>query len=97
MSACDDPPTCGLRRSRPERVTKTWGGLASSRQARLATAALIALTLALPGCAVVTVVGVAAGAAIAVTGAVVGTTVTVAGKLIGKTIYVVTPGGPPQP
>lgn len=46
----------------------------------------------LPGCAVVTVAGAAAGAAISVTGAVVSTGVQVAGKVIGKAVDVVTPG-----
>jgi len=59
--------------------------------------ALIAATLALPGCAVITVAGAAAGAAISVAGAVVGTTVKVTGKVIEKTIDVVTPGSPPAP
>ncbi|MES3013910.1 MAG: hypothetical protein V4750_09310 [Pseudomonadota bacterium] len=64
---------------------------------RLATAALIAATLALPGCAVITVAGAAAGAAISVTGAVVGATVKVTGKVIEKAIDVVTPGSTPEP
>ena len=42
-----------------------------------------ALLLLLPGCAVVTVAGAAAGAAIGVAGAVVSTGVTVAGKAVG--------------
>ena len=46
---------------------------------------------ALPGCAVVNVVGAAAGAAISVTGAVVSTGVEVGGKVIGKTVDVVVP------
>ncbi|MEO7335789.1 MAG: hypothetical protein ABIV63_04325 [Caldimonas sp.] len=46
----------------------------------------------LPGCAVVTVAGAAAGAAISVTGAVVSTGIKVTGKAIEKTIDVVTPG-----
>ena len=52
---------------------------------------LSALAL-LPGCAVVTVAGAAAGAAISVTGAVVSTGVTVGGKVVGKAVDVVTPG-----
>ena len=63
----------------------------------LGAAALLAAVLALPGCAVVTVAGAAAGAAISVAGAVVGTTVKVTGKVIEKTIDVVTPGGKPEP
>jgi hypothetical protein len=47
--------------------------------------------LLVPGCAVVSVAGAAAGAAISVTGAVVGTTVSVAGKVVEKTIDAVTP------
>ena len=46
----------------------------------------------LPGCAVVSVAGAAAGAAISVTGAVVSTGVKVTGKVIEKTIDVATPG-----
>ena len=64
---------------------------------RLTSAGLIAAALTLPGCAVVTVAGAAAGAAISVTGAVVSTTVKVTGKVIEKTIDVVTPGGTPAP
>ncbi|WP_119154910.1 hypothetical protein [Caldimonas tepidiphila] len=51
-----------------------------------------AACLALPGCAVVSVAGAAAGAAISVTGAVVSTGVKVTGKVVEKTIDVVTPG-----
>ncbi len=69
----------------------------SACKGRLAAAALIAATLALPGCAVITVAGAAAGAAISITGAVVGTTVKVTGKVIEKTIDVVTPDGKPEP
>jgi hypothetical protein len=66
----------------------------------LATALLaIALPVFLPGCAVVTVAGVAAsaavtvgGAAVSVGSAVVGSTVKVAGKVVEKTIDVATPG-----
>ena len=47
--------------------------------------------LLLPGCAVVTVAGAAAGAAIGVAGAVVGTGVTVAGKVVGVGVSAVTP------
>ena len=46
----------------------------------------------LPGCAVVSVAGAAAGAAISVTGAVVSTGIKVTGKVIEKTIDVATPG-----
>lgn len=61
-------------------------------------AAVIAASTMLPGCAVVTVAGAAAGAAITVTGAVVGTTVKVAGKVVEKTIDIVTPSSsPPTP
>ena len=49
----------------------------------------------LPGCAVVTVAGAAAGAAIGVAGAVVSTGVKVTGKVIEKTVDVVTPGSTP--
>lgn len=52
---------------------------------------LMVLAHALPGCAVVTVAGAAAGAAISITGAVVSTGVKVTGKVIEKTIDVVTP------
>lgn len=47
----------------------------------------------LPGCAVVSVAGAAAGAAISVTGAVVSTGVKVTGKVVEKTIDAVTPSG----
>lgn len=60
--------------------------------ARLALLALLAAASLSGGCAVVSVVGSAAGAAISVTGAVVSTTVSVTGKVIEKTIDVVTPG-----
>jgi len=56
---------------------------------RLALAAIF--SIALSGCAVVSVAGAAAGAAISVTGAVVSTGVKVTGKVIEKTIDVVTP------
>ncbi|MDT7836382.1 hypothetical protein [Aquabacterium sp. OR-4] len=62
--------------------------LATTR--RLLAATLVALLL--PGCAVVTVAGAAAGAAISVTGAVVSTGVKVTGKVVEKTIDAVTPG-----
>ena len=52
-------------------------------------------TLALPGCAVVTVAGAAAGAAIGVAGAVVSTGVKLTGKVIEKTVDVVTPSSTP--
>ena len=58
----------------------------------LATALMLASMLG--GCAVVSVVGAAAGAAIAVTGAVVSTGVKVTGKVIEKTVDVVTPSSP---
>lgn len=60
------------------------------------TVALIALVLALPGCAVVTVAGAAAGAAISVAGAVVSTGVKVTGKVIEKTIDVIVPDDEPE-
>ena len=60
-------------------------------------AALLAAAIALPGCAVVTVAGAAAGAAISVTGAVVSAGVTVTGKVIEKTIDVVTPDSKSEP
>jgi len=65
---------------------------------RLAFAALLAATL-LPGCAVVTIAGAAAGAAVSVGGAVVGSTVKVAGKVVEKTIDLAVPGSasPPAP
>ena len=56
----------------------------------LVIAALIAAVV-LPGCAVVSIAGAAAGAAISVTGAVVATGVSVTGKVVEKTIDVVTP------
>jgi hypothetical protein len=58
-------------------------------------ASLLAFALALPGCAVVSVAGAAAGAAISVGGAVVGSTVRVAGKVVEKTIDLAVPGSPP--
>jgi hypothetical protein len=61
---------------------------------------MLGLTLAalalLPGCAVVTVAGAAAGAAISVTGAVVSTGVSVTGKVVEKTIDAVTPAAKPD-
>ncbi|MES2099274.1 MAG: hypothetical protein V4569_05590 [Pseudomonadota bacterium] len=69
----------------------------SACKGRFAAATLIAAALALPGCAVITVAGAAAGAAISVTGAVVGATVKVTGKVIEKTIEVVTPDSTPEP
>ena len=56
----------------------------------LVIAALTA-ALVLPGCAVVSIAGAAAGAAISVTGAVVSTGVSVTGKVVEKTIDAVTP------
>lgn len=64
-----------------------------SRWPRRAIAALL-LVAALPGCAVVSLAGSAAGAAISVTGAVVSTGVKVTGKVIEKTIDAVTPAAP---
>lgn len=52
----------------------------------LATALLMALSFALPGCAVVEVAGATAGAAISVTGAVVSTGITLTGKAVGAGI-----------
>ena len=63
--------------------------------ARFISAAILAAAFVLPGCAVVTVAGAAAGAAFAVAGAVVSTGVKVTGKVIDKTIDVVTPDGSP--
>lgn len=57
-----------------------------------ASALLGAWALTLPGCAVVTVAGAAAGAAISVAGAVVSTGVKVTGKIIEKTVDVLVPG-----
>jgi predicted peptidase len=53
---------------------------------------VLAAALLLPGCAVVSVAGAAAGAAVSVTGAVVSTGVKVTGKVIEKTIDVATGG-----
>jgi hypothetical protein len=50
----------------------------------------------LPGCAVVTVAGAAAGAVISVTGAVISTGVKVTGKVIEKVIDAVTPDAKPD-
>jgi hypothetical protein len=59
----------------------------------------VCLCALLPGCAVVSVAGAAAGAtisvagtAVSVTGAVVGSGVRVAGKVVEKTVDVVVPG-----
>ena len=60
-------------------------------------ALMLASLAALPGCAVVTVAGAAAGAVISVVGAVVSTGVKVTGKVIEKTIDVVTPDSKPAP
>ena len=73
---------------------------ASERQQAAPRAASLALLMvlaahALPGCAVVSVAGAAAGAAISITGAVVSTGVKVTGKVIEKTIDVVTPDAKP--
>ncbi len=62
----------------------------------LSLAGVLAVALALSGCAVVSVAGAAAGAAISVTGAVVSTGVSVTGKVIEKTVDVVA-GGDEQP
>ena len=74
---------------------------ASERQRALPRAAslvpLMVLAHALPGCAVVTVVGATAGTAISITGAVVSTGVKVTGKVIEKTIDAVTPDTKPDP
>jgi hypothetical protein len=64
---------------------------------RLGALAVAGGLLALPGCAVVTVAGAAAGAAISVAGAVVSTGVKVTGKVIEKTVDVVTPDSKPAP
>jgi len=66
------------------------------RRLELAAALLVA-TMLLPGCAVVTIAGAAAGAVVSVGGAVVGSTVKVAGKVVEKTIDIVVPGGSPAP
>ncbi len=57
------------------------------------TSALLiaACVLGLPGCAVVTVAGVAAGVAVGVATTVVGTGVSVAGKVVGAGVSAVTP------
>ena len=60
-------------------------------------AALLGAAMLLPGCAVVTIAGAAAGAVVSVGGAVVGSTVKVAGKVVEKTIDIVVPGGSPAP
>jgi len=62
-----------------------------------ALAVALPLAWALPGCAVVSVAGSAAGAAVSVGSAVVGTTVRVAGKVVEKTVDVVVPGGSAAP
>ena len=62
---------------------------------RVAIALIVASTLFINACAVVTVAGAVAGAAISVTGAVVSTGVKVTGKVIEKTIDVVTPDSAP--
>ncbi|HEX7438239.1 MAG TPA: hypothetical protein VF308_16155 [Caldimonas sp.] len=58
---------------------------------------LCVIGAALPGCAVVSVAGAAAGAAISVTGAVVSSGVKVTGKVIEKTVDAVTPSGAARP
>jgi hypothetical protein len=63
----------------------------ASERATSRFALLLAAAALLPGCAVVTVAGAAAGAAISVTGAVVSTGVKVTGKVIEKTVDAVTP------
>ena len=66
------------------------------RRLELAATLLMASGL-LPGCAVVTIAGAAAGAVVSVGGAVIGSTVKVAGKVVEKTIDIVVPGGSPAP
>jgi hypothetical protein len=58
---------------------------------------LCTIGVALPGCAVVSIAGAAAGAAISVTGAVVSSGVKVTGKVIEKTVDAVTPGAAATP
>lgn len=61
----------------------------------LVRALLVCLCVAaLPGCAVVSVAGAAAGAVISVGGAVVSTGIKVTGKVVEKTIDLVTPSSP---
>jgi hypothetical protein len=67
-------------------------------------ALVLAVAVAAPGCAVVSVAGTAvsvagsaAGAAVSVGGAVVGSTVKVAGKMVEKTVDLAVPGSPPAP
>jgi uncharacterized lipoprotein YbaY len=64
---------------------------------RLPLAALLAMSLLLSGCAVVSVAGAAAGAAISVTGAVVSTGISVTGKVIEKTVDAVAGGEEEKP
>jgi uncharacterized lipoprotein YbaY len=64
---------------------------------RLPLAALLATSLLLSGCAVVSVAGAAAGAAISVTGAVVSTGISVTGKVIEKTVDAVAGGEEEKP
>ncbi len=65
------------------------------RERAVLVAPVLVASLLLPGCAVVSVAGSAAGAAISVGGAVVSSTVKVAGKAVEKTIDLVTPSGAP--
>jgi hypothetical protein len=67
------------------------------RERAVLVAPLLLAALLVPGCAVVSVVGAAAGAAVSVGGAVVSSTVKVAGKAAEKTIDLVTPSGAPAP
>ena len=64
---------------------------------RIASAFALALALALPGCAVVTVAGATVGAVLTVSSAVVGTAVKVTGKVVEKTVDLVTPSSTPAP
>ena len=66
-----------------------------------ALAVVLPFAAALPGCAVVSVAGAAAGAAVSVGSAavsvgssIVGSTVQVAGKVVEKTIDIAVPGSP---
>jgi hypothetical protein len=63
------------------------------RERAVVVASLLAAALLVPGCAVVSVAGAAAGAVVSVGGAVVSSTVKVAGKAVEKTVDAVA-GGP---
>jgi hypothetical protein len=65
------------------------------RERAVLVAPVLVAALLLPGCAVVSVAGAAAGAVVSVGGAVVSSTVKVAGKAVEKTIDLVTPSGAP--